>query len=133
MRKLFALLLSLSLSWVTAAYACEYAAMHVAQSACCCHEAQADQCPNPEHCQADVAKPGKACCHVVSLNGVQADDKALTNSVLHNLQPLAPLPASLAHTLVLSVSRANLHPAFADDSPPGWDTQTYFQTARLRI
>lgn len=130
MRQFVAILLSLSLSWVTTGYACEYATGQVAQSTCCCDQAQA--CPNPDHCKADSAQSGKACCDVVSLSGIQADDKALTNSA-NNFQPLAPPPALPDHTLLLNPRYSTLHIAWVDDVPSGWGSLTYLQTARLRI
>jgi hypothetical protein len=134
MRPFVAILLSLSLSWVSMGYACEYATMgQAAQNMCCCHPAQAEQCPSPEHCQADTSQSGKACCDVVSLNGLQADDKALAHSAFLDFQPLAPPPALLDHTLLLTPRHSAPPIAWADDFPTGWGTLTYLQTARLRI
>lgn len=133
MRQFVAILLSLSLSWVTTGYACEYATGQATQSTCCCHPAQAEQCLSPEHCQADASQSGKACCDVVSLSGIQADHKALAHSAFLDFQPLAAPPALPDHTVLLNPRRPALRIARADDDLHGWGTQTYLQTARLRI
>jgi hypothetical protein len=133
MRQFIALLLSLSLSWITTGYACNYATSHATQSMCCCHQAQAKQCPSPKYGEAGSHLSSKACCDIVSLNGIQADEKALASSSFDHFQPLAPPSASLEHSLLLDGRSSDLFLTLVDNSPPGWGTQTYFQTARLRI
>lgn len=82
-RRLLAILIALSLSWVTAGYACSMAGA-VAQPACCCDEGSQQPCPNPStQCAlgAMTEISSDACCSIIVTSGAGALGKAETLTV----------------------------------------------------
>lgn len=102
-RRLLAVLIALSVSWVTTGYACSMGSARV-QPACCCKEAPQQSCPNPSSKYASGAMtgaPSEACCSVVTISGVVAKGQAET--------PVAPdLPqfASVGRAPVMASVKA---------------------------
>lgn len=131
MRQIIAILLSLSLSWVTTGYACEGGMARMTQH--CCQPGQDNHCPAPGQSQSGKAKSGSTCCQSVACVDVQADTAATADSsFVKQFQPLAPPPS-----LDIQTISPNPYQSVALVSPidllPSWGTQTYLQTARLRI
>lgn len=133
MRRLIAILLSLSLSWVTTGYACDMPGMqHAVQQTCCCEPDAAEPCRNDERCA--MAQGGAACCQMVSATAADlSDTAAVASSFAFDIQPMGPAPAPVGVTHIVQTSRHTLRAAWPQAPPSGWGTHTYLETARLRI
>lgn len=133
MRRLIAVLLTLSLSWVTTGYACDMPQMqHAVQQKCCCEPDNAERCRDHERC--DMAAGGAGCCQVVAVSAADASDTpTLVASFAFDVQPLGPAPAPVAVANGIKPHRNNVRAAWPQAPPPGWGTNTYLETARLRI
>lgn len=133
MRKLIAILLTLSLSWVTTGYACDMPQMqHAVQHKCCCEPDSADPCHDAERC--DMAAGGAGCCQVVAVAAADVSDTpTLVASFAFDVQLLGPTPAPVAVVYNVEPLRSALSAAWPQAPPRGWGTETYLETARLRI
>lgn len=133
MRQLIAILLTLSLSWVTTGYACDMPQMqHAVQHKCCCEPDSADRCRDAERC--DMAAGGAGCCQVVAVSAADVSDTpTLVASLAFDVQPLGPAPAPVAVVYNVGPRRNTLNAAWPQAPPPSWGTNTYLKTARLRI
>jgi len=132
MRQIIAILLSLSLSWVTTSYACEAGMTQMTQH--CCQPSQVNHCPATGSSHHDMAKPDGTCCQTVACVAAQGDAVPVTVSgFLEQFQPLAPPPSLGIKAISLNLYQSASLVTWVDDQLPSWGTQTYLQTARLRI
>lgn len=97
MRRLLPILIVLSLSSITTAYACDMSGA-VPQLACCCDAGEPDSCPDAvQDCVAGsmADAPDGGCCSIVVTSGTSANGVPETQTT-RDLPPLSSLPAATA-------------------------------------
>lgn len=129
MRRLFLILIALSLSSITMGHACDMSGA-VPQLACCCDAEAPDSCPEPaRNCTtgATADASGGGCCSIVITSGTsaQGEPETLPTPDLPLLDP--SIAASAALRPARSLAMAPRLRANANGAPP-----IYLLTGRLR-
>lgn len=132
MRQFIAILLVISLSWVTTGYACQMDAQKLVRAVCCCHgEHAVKPDTDGEEAQRSLAEEGPCCDTSISSSVDQQNPAVIATTPVLDLPVFAAQPAIQWHIAATVVSFVGLpHPA---RGPPSAGTRTYLATARLRL
>lgn len=132
MRQFIAILLTISLSWITTGYACQMDNSNLVRAMCCCkgkHMAKADTGAEKSQLSSADKKP---CCDTVVTSSVDQQQPAVASaSPALDLPVFAVLPAVEWSIATPATSFISLPPPAR--GPPRAGTRTYLATSRLRI
>ncbi len=132
MRQFIAILLVISLSWITTGYACQMDNQNLVRALCCCkgkHMVMEDVGVEKSQVSSVEKKP---CCDTVVTSSVDQQQPAVASaSPVLDLPVFAVLPAVEWSIAAPVASFVSLPPPAR--GPPRAGTRTYLATARLRL
>ncbi|TAM26597.1 MAG: hypothetical protein EPN60_10045 [Nevskiaceae bacterium] len=133
MRQFLAILLAISLSWVTTSYACQMDHQNLVRAFCCCKDKHTAKVgADAEKSQTSSAEK-TSCCDVTSSASADQQQPAVASATFAlDLPTLVPAPAVEWKIAAQVASFISLPPP-ARGPPAGTGTRTYLATSRLRL
>lgn len=132
MRQFLAILLAISLSWVTTSYACQMDQQNLVRALCCCKGKHAVKGTAEVDKPAHSAAAKKPCCDVSASSSVDQQQPAVVSAApVLDFPTFAVAPAVEWKSAPAVASLISLPPPAR--GPPGAGTRTYLATARLRL